>query len=163
MIAADGDEHLVAAAQSQLANELRRDERITGLGQVAVFRAAYESGVALRVEPAGHLSFGHDRCGRFLLALLAARAATATLVPRVPAATLSPATTAPVLPVTALTVPRRGRGSATARVHATATATAPAAGTIVRCTCLCFACAIVLRVGGRVVRCRHVVQLSRLW
>jgi hypothetical protein len=68
-------ENFVAAAQHVLPHDLCRHIRVTGLGQVAVCRAADETAFALRIEPACRLSIWNDWCERRARILFAARSA----------------------------------------------------------------------------------------
>jgi len=53
MVSAPRGVNLVASAQRVLAHEMRLNERIGRVREVAVGRATNETGIALRVEPAG--------------------------------------------------------------------------------------------------------------
>jgi len=73
-------QNLVAAAEHELSHYLRRHVRITGLGEVAVGRAANESAFALRVEPALSFAVGNDRSERRPLSLISAIGARSALL-----------------------------------------------------------------------------------
>ena len=71
----------IGLAKRELANDVRRNVRVAGFGEIAVGGAANEAGVARRVEPAARLA-GRRDLYRLLRLLLAAVAAAAAVAPR---------------------------------------------------------------------------------
>jgi hypothetical protein len=80
VIVSRGRQNFVAAAEHILSHCLRRHVRITGLGEVAVCRAANKSALALRVEPALRFAVGNDRSERRALSLISAIGAGSALL-----------------------------------------------------------------------------------
>src|SRR6185312_11717138 len=80
VIVSRGRQNFVPAAEHVLSHCLRRHVRITGLGEVAVCRAANKSALALRVEPALRFAVGNDRSERRALSLISAIGAGSALL-----------------------------------------------------------------------------------
>jgi hypothetical protein len=80
MVVAGACRYQVALAQPVLPDDMRRDPGVSGIGEVAVRRAAHEASVTRRVEPAYRLAVSDNR-RRWQLRLVHATTATTAMTP----------------------------------------------------------------------------------